>query len=172
MKSCGSNGCRLRRCLRPPVPGPRRGRARGGGGADARGSAPGRPTPRRPLPSASRPGPARLLSGNERLGVAAPRSRGTSNRRRPAMAVSRWVSLLRSGGKAARARRRLLSAPPLLKRSGCRCHRARAPSASQASAFPSPSAGVRARGTLSKSRSKRSFCVCGVDPCLHRVSLV
>ena len=62
LKSCGSEHCRLRRCLRPPASGSRRGRARVGGRADARGPAPGRSAPHRPLPSVPRPGPAPLRS--------------------------------------------------------------------------------------------------------------
>lgn len=97
LKSCGSEDCHLRRCLRPPSSptatgtssGKRRGRC---------------PRARAATPCTSPAAPlcfaawacAGVLSGNQRLSVAGPSSRGTSNRRRRAMAVSRWVQLLTS----------------------------------------------------------------------------
>ena len=119
------------------APRPRWVRARVGGGADARGPAPGRPSPHWPLPFASGPGPAPLCS-LETSASAAPRvARGELRTAgaRPWRSPGKSSSS-RADGKSARPRHSLLSVHPLLERSGSHCHWARAPSSPHSGVFP------------------------------------
>lgn len=121
MKSCGSEHCRLRRSLRPPASGPRRGRARVGGRADARGPAPERSAPHRPLPSAPRPGPAPLSS----LETSASAARLVARGELRTAGVRPWRSP--GGSDSSRANRRF----PLSLRSGAFLPRPRSSPLSQ-----------------------------------------